>query len=109
MCGGFGGAQCLPPPFLGYPIPVRKAKPASIPSRCCSVSLLWGVAVSHTISPREPKPLSRLNWGGGRRGGVTVRPPTPPRDMGVTGIKGCIGMGGVMGYGGARGYRGVWV
>lgn len=69
----------LPGPHL----PVRKAKPASIPSLFCSVSLLWGVAVSQIISPREPRPVSRLNCGVRQTpGGPGVTPwgqPTPSR------------------------------
>lgn len=47
----------------GAHLPVRKAKPASIPSLFCSVSRLCGVAVSQIISPRAPKPVRRLNCG----------------------------------------------
>lgn len=43
-------------------LPVRKAKPTSIPSRFCSVSRLCGVAVSQTISPSAPRPVKSPNW-----------------------------------------------
>lgn len=43
-------------------LPVRKAKPTSIPSLFCSVSRLCGVAVSQTISPSEPRPVRSPNW-----------------------------------------------
>lgn len=46
----------------GAHLPVRKAKPTSIPSRFCSVSRLCGVAVSQTISPSAPRPVRSPNW-----------------------------------------------
>lgn len=59
----------------GAHVPVRKAKPASIPSLFCSVSRLCGVAVSQIISPREPRPVRRLNWGARGRWGPSVASP----------------------------------
>lgn len=58
----------------GAHVPIRKAKPASIPSLFCSVSRLCGVAVSQIISPREPRPVRRLNWGGREAGGDLALP-----------------------------------
>lgn len=69
--GSLADQAPLPRRFRGrHPahIPVRKAKPASIPSLFFSVSLLWGVAISQISSPREPRPESRLNcWTDGPR------------------------------------------
>lgn len=58
--------------FPGAHVPVRKAKPTSMPSRFCSVSRLCGVAVSQIISPSAPRPVSRLNWGREAGGGPAL-------------------------------------
>lgn len=65
------GLRRIPGPHL----PVRKAKPANIPSLFCSVSRLCGVAVSQTISPRAPRPVRRLNCGVRQRWGPGVALP----------------------------------
>lgn len=60
---------------LGAHLPVRKAKPASIPSLFCSVSRLCGVAVSQIISPRAPRPVRKLNCGARGRWGPVIASP----------------------------------
>lgn len=97
------------PPLFGIPHTCEEGKACQHPQPLLLRLSAVGRRCQPHHQPQGAQTTQQAELGGGRRGGVTVRPPTPPRDMGVTGIKGCIGMGGVMGYGGAWGYRGAWV